>query len=518
MNQPWQDLQKWCHPPSALTVKERQEAWLFSLLARNHQSEYGKTYGFDAIKNISDYQKYVPLTDYETLTPYLKQVESGQSDVLFDGNPVAFEYTGGSSGGSKLIPYTEEGLADFRRALLPWFADVIKHHQLEEGTAYFALSPAISKAACTSAGVPIGGGDVLYLGFEAAPLFMQISAVPTWVSSLDTLPEWRLATLYWLLRADDLRLISIWSPSFLLLLLDGIQEQQEALLALLQNGGKIGSYSLEAFQAAFMRLQAFLAEGSNNYQVLWPQLCLISCWADASSKASAKVLSDQFPNVCIQGKGLLSTESVVSVPNGSGEILLAADCGFFEFRNEACQIMLAHELNAFESYEVVVTTASGLYRYRTKDRVMCLGYDVETGLPRLRFLGRLGMVSDLVGEKLTETFVLHCLEDIEGFSMLCPDVEINAYVLVSDHVQAAKTDLADKIEKRLSQNPQYAYARKLGQLAPLQVHIIERLPEGVYLEWAAKQNRRLGDIKIPALLCPSIRADGTQVSWKEIFL
>lgn len=518
MNNPWVILRGFVSEPSALSIEAQQKNWLHSLLKRNAETKYGRQCAFESIESIEDYQKAVPLTDYESLEPLILEMKEGALDILFKGSPVAFEYTGGSSGGSKLIPYSPDALADFRCALLPWMAEIIVHYEITSGQAYFALSPALNRSEFTDSGIPIGGGDFLYLGEEAAPLFMQISAVPLWVSELASIDDWKLATLYWLLRADDLRLMSVWSPSFLWLLLDGIEAQQEALLSLFEQGGEVGGFSVESFQAAFIKLNSFLANDQRDYKILWPNLCLISCWADAGFAASAKKLKSCFPDVCIQGKGLLSTESVVSVPNMAGATLLAVNSGFFEFIDESGQIHLAHELKPSCQYEVVVTTASGFYRYQSKDMVRCMGHDPNTELPILKFMGRAGVVSDLVGEKLTENFVLSCFADIEGFCMLIPIKEPNGYVLLTNHTETEVDDLALKIEQRLSQNPQYAYARKLGQLAPLKVQMVDRrLPETLYLEWATKQNRKLGDIKIPALFCPPVNKDGEQSDWKKIF-
>ena len=108
-----------------------------------------------------------------------------------------------------------------------------------------------------------------------------------------------------------------------------------------------------------------------------------------------------------------------------------------------------HGFFEFDGDEVIATTASGLYRYRTGDLLR----DGE-------FIGRKGIVSDLVGEKLTEPFVARCLKNVRGY--LFP--EGRGYVVASE----MPVDL-DAIEQKLCQNPQYAYARSLGQLAPLRV-------------------------------------------------
>jgi hypothetical protein len=110
---------------------------------------------------------------------------------------------------------------------------------------------------------------------------------------------------------------------------------------------------------------------------------------------------------------------------------------------------------------------------------------------QLEFLGRRGIVSDLVGEKLTEAFVGKCLEPVPGFRFLAPHCD--GYVLYSE----LPADI-DVIEIRLCENPQYAYARKFGQLAPLRLVRDENLYEH-YLQSQLARGTRLGDIKPPVL-------------------
>lgn len=111
-------------------------------------------------------------------------------------------------------------------------------------------------------------------------------------------------------------------------------------------------------------------------------------------------------DVQIQGKGLLSTEVVSSLPlaTRSTDPTLALDAHFFEFRlrsddSSDGRMVRAHELQAGQEYEVVLTTGGGLYRYASRDVVRA-----GRGLT-IRFLGRAGRSSDLVGKKLDQTQV-----------------------------------------------------------------------------------------------------------------
>jgi hypothetical protein len=421
---------------------------------------------------------------------------SGEANVLFTGLPVAFECTGGSMGGGKLIPYSEASLYDFRSALLPWLSDIIVRHGLSAGSAYWAISPATRPIVRLQSHIQVGLSDREYLGHEAASAFAELSTVPLRTGTISHVPDWQIATLYWLIRRDDLELISVWSPTFFSTLLDALDQRSEELIALFQGGGTVAGHDLPPDCAACDRLLAYLVSRSSCN--LWPHLKLVSCWADASSKPYFESLKARLSHATFQGKGLLSTEGVVTVLDAEDRPLLVSGSGFYEFQDSKGRICRAHQLVDGERYQVIMTTSGGLYRYRTGDCVVYEGH--IGGIPVLRFTGRLELVSDMVGEKLTDEFVADCMTDIPGFRMLVPSRNPKpGYVLVIDNfVHSHSEVLTKRMEERLWRNPQYAYAREMGQLDHLSILRASR-PLEAYLRHAVKNGARLGDVKPPSL-------------------
>lgn len=480
-----------------------QEQWLMDTLKRNQNTAWGRRYRFDQITTARDYQKRVPLQHYEELADAISAMAAGQRDVLFAGVPLMFERTSGSSGASKIIPYSAQSLADFQRALLPWLADVVHQYSITQGTAYWALSPVTRSQAFTEGGIPIGVSDAQYLGEDALVTFDELSAVPFRVAALDDVDEWKVATLYHLLRAGDLALVSVWSPTFLQLLLDGIIEHGSRLDTLLASGGPLAGEQVIPDETALSRLRDYVSQGKRgDCTVLWPGLKLVSCWGDASSEPYYRELAQQCPQAAFQRKGLLSTEGVVTVPGHSGEACLSLHSGFYEFLDDSGNALLAEGLRIGDSYRVLITTAGGLYRYFTGDEVICMERaDGERG-PALRFLGRSGVVSDLVGEKLTEVFVNQCLSSMEGFGVLVPAPRRKpqpAYLLLlGDDMATQSSDIASKIEGQLQENPQYSYARRIGQLGALEPRCLSE-PLERYMAWSGHCDTRLGDIKLSSL-------------------
>jgi hypothetical protein len=246
-----------------------------------------------------------------------------------------------------------------------------------------------------------------------------------------------------------------------------------------------------------MALPTLVADGP---AALWPKLTLCSCWTDAGAIRDATLLQQRWPGLPLQGKGLLATEGVVTVPLVDLPApLLALNSGFFEFRCDDGSVLLAHELDVGLEAEVVMTTWGGLLRYASADRVRVDGHLGHA--PLLTFLGRQGGVSDMCGEKLSETFVVGVLAStVPGFAILLPDQDRRCYQLVVDacDVQVDENSCRAAVEAALCANPQYAYARSLGQLSPLQVRAVPS-PLAQLQASAMASGRRLGDLKPPAL-------------------
>lgn len=480
-----------------------QKEWLLDCLKSNKNSRLGKKFNFSAVLTIKDYQRQIPLHYYEDLKPWIDESAQGEKSVLFDDEVIAFERTSGSSHYSKLIPYSEKSLLDFQKAILPWLKNVTEQYALNTGFVYWALSPAARSQEFTDSGIAIGLPDERYFGEKISDFFTLQQAVPQWVGSIEDVNDWQIYTLYWLIRRKELALISVWSPTFFIVLIETIEIHYSSLLNLLSLGGSYYQYNLASDKKAYQRLKRYIDDGDS--RILWPNLKLVSCWADASSAVYNKQLQTMLHHACFQAKGLLLTEGVVTIPDRDGQTILAANSGFFEFIKDDT-VYLAHELEIQECYEVVITTSGGLYRYRTQDIVICKGY--SDTYPILLFKGRAGIQSDLVGEKLTDSFVSACLSSLSGFSMLVPCKEKTPYYqLLLDKVDYTehselKEEIAEEIEQKLTDNPQYAYARKMGQLGKLQVYSIKQ-PLEQYLQCMMKSGMRMGDIKIPALMSNS---------------
>ena len=473
-----------------------QTQLLHTILQHNAHSQFGRRHGFAQLSGYADFAAAVPLGNYASHQHAIEQTAHGVPQLLSSEPVLMFEETGGSSGGAKLVPYTAALQAAFARAVLPWLGDLMRRRpQAFAGQLFFIISPASRNASHTPGGIPIGSGnDLAYFGHElAAALAGRTLFLPELLQA-QSAAEWQWHSARLLLHAPALSLISVWSPTLLLAIIHTLQQQQDSLLATVTD------------RHHRARLSRALSGHSPDTRALWSQLDTISCWCSHTAAAPAAQLQALFPQAYLQGKGLLATEGITSLPFGEHPYpLLAVNSHFYEFAADNGEIYQAHELAADAQYRVIITTQGGLYRYDTGDCVQVCGF--EQGVPRLNFIGRSGWYSDVCGEKLNEAFVRnamlsvdprlpeHCL--LQGTAMPQPH-----YRLLAADADAAwlNADVCAALDSALHANPQYAHARRIGQLHPLRLHWVADIP--AHAAALARPEQRLATRKIALLLPP----------------
>ena len=498
-------------------ARESQERLLREMLGRHASSAFGRQHEFESIDSPAEFARRVPLATYDAYAPQIDRVIAGERDVLACGRVTHLAPTSGSTSAAKLIPFTTSLQQAFNRAVNAWMFDLVRQRPgLLSGPAYWSISPLATN---TGAGegcaphVPIGfADDADYLGGTSAALVRRILAVPSEIRHVgDASAFWRL-TLLSLLRQRDLRLISVWHPSFMELMVTEAGAAWAELLDAIESGTCPWQSHVNPSQAWMTRADAPRARelqriGAQNWSRWWPHLQVLSCWGEQAAESGYRELVRQLPGILVQAKGLLATEAVVTIP-WQGSTPLALTSHYFEFIDERGSVCGAHQLERGHTYEVVVTTDGGFWRYRLGDMVECTGHLAAT--PVLRFLGRAGRVSDLRGEKISEAFVASVLGALWEQQARPAYVALRArngdggarYELLvsSDRDCGADAQLAHRADSALASNPHYATARRLGQLAPVTVVSVEP-------DWSRERLRvtalRLGDTK-PDLL---FRAD-----------
>ena len=499
---PWQEFAAEAEPElrnfesSLTTPREAQRARVWEILRANADAQFGTEHGFASMQSIRDFQTRVPVSDWTSISGWVSRAKSGEKRVLTEEHPVHFERTSGSGAQHKDVPYTNALLREFQSALVVWLATLVRDCPAIAGPSYWSISPDNSPPDKTAGGVTVGSAsDASYLAGSPAEKLL-----PTVVGSI--VPgtyrgDWQLEALRMMVAEPDLRMLSVWSPTFLLslldVLLDGARAEQ-SLDALRE------SLSVDRYKALIAAIEY------QDFTGLWPQLQVISCWTDGPSAAYSARLEGLFPGRRIVPKGLFATEGVVSISWGTTSARpVAISSHFVEFVDESGSPRLVDELAVGEQYRPLLTTCGGLYRYCLGDIVEVTEFIERT--PCIRFIGRDDHRSDLVGEKLDERIVSRALTAaaLPGSAILVPvsTARPPRYLLV---METAADEAAEQVEAELCRAHHYSIARKNRQLAAVSTCRVGSLPDLLHESWQAT-GRRSGDAKPVSLIASAAHAE-----------
>lgn len=579
-------------------IRETQVKILLEILKTNKNTEYLKTFETEkqilSAENekelIEKFQNKILIVNYENVKEFVEREKSGESNVLLSDKIKLFELTSGSTSDVKYIPYTENFLKSYMNGVFSWLYDLYQNNKnLFLGSSYWSVSPILKREAVTSGGIRVGiEDDTSYFDKISAFFLNKLFTVPKEIKNTQNMEDFLLITAVFLLLSENLAMISVWSPSFLMILLDFIEKNHKAICKILKSEDlgteffadkNLGNKKyFQIIQKKYRKLwkknrskflinyfekyeknilskndktqnleiteknneNEIMAENKNletksgnkivenfvDYSVIWEKLSLVSCWADSDSYDMFVKLKEKM-NFCkkninleFQGKGLMSTECIVSFPlenveNGS---VVAYNSFFYEFIQvsgdelENSSPKLLDELERGERYCVVVTTNAGLYRYNTNDIVKVTGFYHK--IPVVKFVGRMNNFSDIVGEKLENSFVekqvLNLLKENnikEEFLLFSPVKNENGKISYTLFLEIKnknkkldfeklenKIKFENKLNEKLCQAFHYEYAYKLGQLGKVRIFLIEK--DGLKTYTAEKSKRqKIGDIK-----------------------
>jgi len=501
------------------SVEQIQKEKLTALLSAVAASPSGKNQGIRSDWSWEDFSKNLPVTRYANWSENITEQMSSGKDVLIQSPVMRYQPTSGSSSAIKWIPYTKKFLSELDGAISPWLADIYERFPgSRKGVHYWSLSwlP-------TDMREQVGGhlnDDMKLLSFGKRWVMGHTQAVPESISLAATSDDSMFATLAYLASRQDLSAMSVWSPTFGLGLIERLSEWREPLAEVLKTGqwgarsGAMGDLTAPRNKLAAEMLASWDgAESADFYSSLWPELALISAWDTAAAAPWAQKLQKLLPQAGFQGKGLWATEGVVTIPQGHQHVL-AVNSHVYEFEDaDSGEIIPPWKLDKGQEVVPLMSTGSGLLRYRLGDRLRVSGHVHDA--PTLEFLGRADTV-DMVGEKISTVDAQRVLDAIHWPAGTAPVVLLGAqkggkeghpaYVLLveadpslsTEQTQAIEKGLALEAEQALLSNFHYKLARNLGQLDA--AGCICRVGAQVsYLEGCLERGMIEGNIKVEAL-------------------
>ena len=498
-----------------------QKVLLRKILQTNKDTEFGRQYGFESIREFSEYAAKVPIHQYEELRPYLDRQESGKVHVLCSEHPVMYAQTSGTTSRPKLIPILPKTVSNYQASQQIFsYASYSTIPGLYDGRILAIVSPAIEGVLPT--GTPYGSMSGLI--YESMPRLLRSKYIlPVEVFAIED-----YATKYYILAAfalsvRDISFIASANPSTFLKIASVIWKNSASLIHDISTGTISGVDTLDPekkdkIKAAFHKNEARARELDTLFgrplppksDQVWPQLKAIFTWLGGSCHVYVPTLRNLLhEDVRIIEMGYLASEfrGSITVDSRNNHAVPAIHENFYEFADRLEWESGKKDTQTIEKvvpgkeYYIITTTQSGLYRYFIND-VVVFG-ELYQKTPTLKFLEKGSGVTNLTGEKLHENQVNEAMTQIFQFHgisytffLLLACEETRRYHLFIEERAAFISDIASELDSILTySNIEYKSKRASGRLHAPDLTLLRKGTGDTYKRHCLQSGQREAQFK-----------------------
>jgi GH3 auxin-responsive promoter len=508
----------------ATRPEEAQADALRRILTANRTTEFGRAHRFSDVRTPREFRAHVPVQEYETLRGYIERQRCNGVTALTAEPPLFYAQTSGSTGKPKYIPVCESALRIYRaEQALFTYLQYRASPAAFSGKALGIMGAAVESRLDSGHSVGSVSGHL----YESLPRTVQSRfVVPPSISAIADYDLKYLTILRLALSAPDITYLGSPNPSTFLRLLDLLNQRRDELARSLETGtlpeldavdSNTGQAVRRRLRPDSVRARELRSAAPLTFARLWPGIRLLTTWTGGSCGIALDKLRVTLPpETKVMELGYQSTEC-------RGTIALEAETQgglpplhhhFFEFvrqehwENGRREFVGLEELEPGPRYYIVITTASGLYRYFMNDLVEVAGRYRKT--PLIRFVQKGKGVTNLTGEKLYEAQVIQAVQAaarqrgfVPGFFILVADEETSSYNLLLEADRAMTSSIqeaAADIDRCLGElNVEYHSKRASGRLGPLTISLLREGAGEAYKAACVRAGQREGQFK-PAVL------------------
>ncbi len=504
-------------------VEGAQDSILREILEQSSQTVFGVEHGFSAIRSYEDYVERVPVRDYEKHRPYVDRHTLGEQNVLFEGKPIMYTRSSGTTAEPKLIPISEY---NFNRTIKNrgklWLYGLSRHYPgIFAGKDFTIVSPA------DEGKTPDGTvtGSLSGLIYQNIPEFMKL--VHTIPYEVITIADYE-AKAYTLLRfgvPSNVTSIFTGNPSTILNLVTKADQWKEDLIRDIADGTIKSSINLEPEIRAMVeeRLEPAperadeldrLASKVDRFRPpdYWPNLGLVHTWTNGNCALVIPKLRPWFnDDTPMLDFGYIASEinaTDLLDPATDGSIL-AVRSAFYEFSafeegESPSTFLRAHQLEVGRRYYFYVTTLSGLYRYDINDVIEVVGHFNQAPIFKFLFKGK--GITNIQGEKLSEEQLIDAVNRAteetgigHEFFVAYANAEKSVYELyieLLDDTADNRSAFANSTDRALrAVNLEYDAKRHTERLNPLEIISLGKDAFARYRDLRLKEGAFIGQLK-----------------------
>ncbi len=488
---------------------------LFEILNDNKDTEYGKLRRFSDVKTIDDYKKLVPFSVYDDYAEYVVREINGEKNLHSVYGVAQYNRSSGTMGNPKKIPMSSISMKQFTSHTFRY--SVALGHERFGDDLFNGKMMCIMEASGMS---EIAGKRYAGISSQCEMYrrenFDSAFTSPTEASIPSQQTDSRYLHARYGLSEKSVRAISTSFMTFLLDLFYYVEKNWQMLCDDIESG-KINSgirmsdevrskleSELKPMPERAAELRKIFSAGIDNTLArrIWPDIKMLIGIATGTFTSYLNKIRDRYTgDLPVVMSGVSASEGVFTVPYelDNPNMVPVTDI-YIEFlplgEDDPTKTKDLDEVEIGGEYEIIITTKSGLYRYRTRDAMRVTGFYGK--LPTLEYMYRMDMCINLNGEKTYEPALRKTMEKTAkdmGFTFVDFTVNPNTDVTPScyeffiemmecpDDIDSKK--MCECLKKHLcEENPLLIYKFERKLCGPVMYH---KLQSETYQLWRDKQ-------------------------------
>ncbi len=346
------------------------------ILKNNSETELGKEWDFETIKTTDEYRRRVPVTNYDVYSPYIElTTRIGESDIFCGEEITGYALSSGTSGRRKKIPYISEQITENAEELRRLLAgagssfllmqSIRSEEKNADGTYLDSITGAVLQAL---------ESDLRYESFRLSDCDGAVTSPKRLFFSANGISSYYEKLLYALLDKRVQRIIAPFTW-YLLDIFQYLERHYERLLNDMREGNTIKGVP---HKERADELEKIFSEGFDTPILprIWPDLKLVVAGGSGTFNIYTDRLKRYTGNILHHERMYAASEGIFArYDEKTSKFRMKNDRFFFEFREISDdgtegETVLLEQVKDGGKYEVIVSNASGLYRYALGDVIL----------------------------------------------------------------------------------------------------------------------------------------------------